>query len=68
MTGRDEDGLAAPDEVSPQYWTVSLRDWFAGQALVGLLARDGVWTTADGPAHAAYTYADWMLAERRRKA
>ena len=43
---------------------MSLRDWFAGQALVGMLANPEIITRkADVAAH-AYGYADAMLAER----
>jgi hypothetical protein len=44
---------------------MTLRDWFAGQALAGLLS-----TTGDGPAEryakASYEVADAMLAEREK--
>ena len=45
---------------------MSLRDWFAGQALPGLIGLD---SDADdkGIAHDAYLYADAMLAERAKK-
>jgi hypothetical protein len=48
---------------------MSLRDYFAGQALAGMLANpwyDG--HTARGVAKAAYEQADAMLAERERRA
>ena len=39
---------------------MTLRDWFAGQALAGLLSHHG-----SGPAEgAAYEYADAMIAKR----
>jgi hypothetical protein len=42
---------------------MSLRDWFAGQALVGLLAN-----VEDGPiVKQAYIFADAMLAERAKQ-
>lgn len=46
---------------------MSLRDWFAGQALIGIMSN---YTTAIGAtdadvARAAYDYADAMLASRR---
>lgn len=45
---------------------MSLRDWFAGQALAGLMAAN---LSADSPenwALASYTMADAMLAERAK--
>ncbi len=42
---------------------MSLRDWFAGQALVGMLAH-GKWPPQDIPSQ-AYAAADAMLAERK---
>ncbi len=45
---------------------MSLRDWFAGQALAGLLPTDTTHTNAD-LAQAAYNLADAMLAARERK-
>lgn len=50
---------------------MSLRDWFAGQALAGILANPG--TGGAGPeviarlATAIYVVADAMLAERDKK-
>jgi hypothetical protein len=50
---------------------MSLRDWFAGQALAGLLAsnanRDNI-TSAKDEAACAYQMADAMLAARATKA
>lgn len=48
------------------YPGMSLRDWFAGQALAGLLAADPEKTTWSGDAENAYRAADAMLAERSR--
>ena len=64
-----------------QYSGMSLRDWFAGQALAGFLAsphNEGVWSernnddASDGAgadqtdiAECAYQYADAMLATRK---
>lgn len=50
---------------------MSLRDWFAGQALTGLLASprgtpDGSSMTDTGAASAAYLVADAMLKERSK--
>lgn len=51
---------------------MTLRDWFAGQALAGLAvntaeADDLQWTKEHGPI-AAYEIADAMLAAREQKA
>ena len=62
-------------EYNPQFG-MSLRDYFAGQALTGLLPQDGVRLSArkNNPneeskyiAAAAYQIADAMLAERARE-
>jgi hypothetical protein len=55
------------------YSGMSLRDWFAGQALAGILACGGLpgkpgRTFSDLNAEAAYKQADAMLAERAQKA
>jgi len=44
---------------------MSLRDWFAGQALVGLLAS-GREQFADSAEEEAYMFADAMLKERSK--
>ncbi|KJS36086.1 MAG: hypothetical protein VR70_14460 [Rhodospirillaceae bacterium BRH_c57] len=48
---------------------MSLRDWFAGQALAGLRAADAsdVWSIQDA-ARVAYAQADAMLIERAKEA
>lgn len=45
---------------------MSLRDWFAGQALAGLYASGPHDCDQHGMAHDAYLAADAMLAERER--
>ena len=60
-----------------QEWSgMSLRDWFAGQALVGMLAYSHVNPqrgnyhencSVEGAAADAYRYADAMLAEREKR-
>ena len=48
-------------------WGMTLRDWFAGQALVELIKMWGeiaINSNAEGIAHRAYQMADAMLAER----
>ena len=44
---------------------MSLRDWFAGQALAGLLSQEGVEASPETDAAWAYKVADAMLAARR---
>jgi hypothetical protein len=44
---------------------MTLRDWFAGQALAGMLI--GEWLSDKGVATLAYEYADAMLAAREVK-
>jgi len=47
-------------DAHPESSGMTLRDWFAGQALVGLLSRPQVISSGD-PCDAAYLYADSML-------
>jgi hypothetical protein len=56
--------LASPG--SEVAWGMSLRDWFAGQALVGMLACPDVSGDRESIAKSAYTYADTMLRARER--
>jgi hypothetical protein len=77
MTDKIDDGGAAfpvPDVFRPDghhamagWYGMSLRDWFAGQALAGLLADDlRNWTDwPDHPAIEAYKMADAMLTARK---
>ena len=53
---------------------MSLRDYFAGQALAGLCSaqdKNGIWQgdneAAAEAAEAAYELADWMMEERERE-
>ena len=48
--------------------TASLRDWFAGTALAGILSKkdDGPWD-ANRDAINAYGIADAMIAEKRKR-
>jgi hypothetical protein len=59
-----------PDHIGKRACAVdlTLRDWFAGQALAGFagLPEDEVMGAAD-TAKAAYNYADAMLAEREKR-
>lgn len=47
-------------------WGMSLRDWFAGMAITGLLANPEVHGTAKDLARPAYFQADAMLKERTK--
>lgn len=48
-------------DVYPGYHGMTLRDWFAGQALAGMVARE-----CDAAPVYAYFLADAMLAERAK--
>lgn len=82
MTEHDDGGPAFPqqfqhdaegDRVWPEEFGadgMSLRDWFAGQALAGILSADTVLGQRTNPhsdaAMAAYRIADAMLKERSK--
>jgi hypothetical protein len=60
------DYVAQDGKVNPSGMT--LRDWFAGQALAGLLAavpKDTPWLDTDHLASLAYDAADAMLTARK---
>jgi hypothetical protein len=57
---------AFPDPNNTQAHGMDLRDWFAGQALVGLLAH-GSRGDSSATATQAYEYADEMMKEREIK-
>lgn len=50
----------------PEYVGMSLRDWFAGQALAGLMIHRPINWTIDEVVAEAGRIADAMLAERQR--
>jgi hypothetical protein len=68
MSNINNGGPAFPfDGYYGETYGMTLRDWFAGQALAGLIAdpsRDG---SADDRARYAYAYADAMLRAREVK-
>lgn len=64
MSKPDDGGAAFPLVAGDQAQVgMSLRDWFAGQALVGLVSDE---VTASA-ARSAYEYADAMLTERAKE-
>lgn len=72
---KDSGGPAFPAPVEPKTdWSLrdvtsgmTLRDWFAGKALQGLLASGDEQCEAFAEAaHYSYAYADAMLAERSK--
>lgn len=77
MSERHNDGGPAFPHAAPykdggriDTWGMSLRDYFAGQALIGLMADNptlATYPTDAAPlAAVAYRYADAMLAERSK--
>jgi len=46
---------------------MTLRDWFAGQALAGMMAYDSVRNGSEEKAKFAYEFADAMIEARRVK-
>lgn len=68
---KEDGGPAYPYVVRNDYDDVykgmSLRDYFAGQALMGMLARDTDRYSKELVAVDAYQYADAMLAERSKE-
>ena len=69
MTEIDDGGPAFPMAhlLGPPDKGMSLRDWFAGQALMGFLANQTTKGDADAYACDAYKAADAMLAARSAK-
>lgn len=76
MLDNDEFAFPRPDERGSDGCGImhgsngmTLRDWFAGQALMGALAfpMPGPEKIPNNAARDAYAYADAMLAERAKK-
>jgi len=66
MNTINDGGPAFPQGDDGSWGTgMTLRDWFAGQALAGMLANPDSWTQAGGVM--AYRYADAMLKAREVK-
>jgi len=69
----DNGGPAFPRPVSntsveyPAQQGMELLDWFAGQALAGLLANSELDGDFNGFATDSYRYAESMIAEKRRR-
>lgn len=75
-TQREDGGPAFPlfcppdqtgGEILPIQWGMSLRDWFAGQAIIALIPKVeyGKYYQQDAVTE-AYGYADAMIAERTK--
>ena len=72
MSGQDDGGhafpIVAPVEFQFAEPGMSLRDWFAGQALNGLCAAPDIKDPRpEQMARYAYNYADEMIAEREKR-
>lgn len=69
LSGSDNSGPAFPVtlEDGSCYIGLSMRDWFAGQALSGLLAESNhsLGLPVSSVVSAAYLYADEMIAQRQ---
>ncbi len=61
-------GGSSPFKPDNGYDGMSLRDWFAGQALAGILANTARLGIIEEAASTAYAYADAMLAARQSDA
>lgn len=61
-------GPAFPAEAALHNKGMTLRDWFAGQALAGMYAQFGAELSPSAFASFAYRLADAMLAARSREA
>lgn len=54
------------DDEPVAYPGMSLRDYFAGQALAGCASIESGWESLDAVAEAAYALADAMMRERAK--
>lgn len=61
-----QEEAAALGGVRAQHLGMSLRDWFAGQALAGIVSAPGPTEAASRASRVAYEMADFMLAERKK--
>lgn len=68
MTKIDDGGPAFPTSLSAEgpFGGMSLRDWFAGHALAGLIAQTTKADLAEEFARQAYVAADAMLEARKK--
>ena len=66
MSDEHNGGPAFPHEFASEPG-MSLRDWFAGQALAGIVSDHKIGASAPDGARWAYEYADAMLAERGKE-
>lgn len=75
---KDNGGPAFPEQfvadgvLMASHSGMSIRDWFAGMALQGIISGDQDFATEGYPSaldvtHMAYKYADAMLAERNKE-
>lgn len=66
-TMEDNGGAAFPRERTDDQRGMSLRDYFAGQALTGMLADNTINPSVKEAAEHCYATADAMLAEREKQ-